>query len=154
MIQRKLYYFFSPVARRKIRELFYLPADILDKLKGRHQKLVPPRGKIFTGSGDFVKQGDHIFENISTLCEITPSVHVLDIGSGIGRVARPFAEFLSEEGKYTGFDVVEEGIKWCKQNYTSYPNFTFTYIPLLNDLYNLSLLYILLNPFAYLILVR
>jgi ubiquinone/menaquinone biosynthesis C-methylase UbiE len=61
---------------------------------------------------------------------------VLDIGSGIGRVAIPLTEYLSEEGRYEGFDVVEKGVQWCQTHITrQFPNFQFQYIPLNNDLY-------------------
>ena len=63
---------------------------------------------------------------------------MLDIGCGIGRVARPLTTYLNKEGAYIGFDVVPSGIKWCQRNYTAFPNFHFHYIPLKNDLYNLS----------------
>ncbi len=138
MILRKIYYSFPPKLRRTIRRGWYFPIDLWTKVTGDSIPLVPPKGKIFTGSGDFVKQGDVIFSNILRLCDLQREDHVLDIGSGIGRVARPMAAFLHKSGSYDGFDIVEEGIEWCKMNYKNYPNFHFTWIPLQNDLYNLS----------------
>lgn len=63
---------------------------------------------------------------------------MLDIGCGIGRIARPLTTYLDKEGAYFGFDVVPLGIKWCQRKYKAFSNFRFQYIPLKNDLYNLS----------------
>lgn len=135
---RKAYYFLRPGQRRVARRLFYLPADFLDRLLSRRQPLVPPKGKIFTGQGDFVSAGNDLLAHIKDNCELQPHHRVLDIGCGIGRMARPLTDFLSEKGKYEGFDVVSDGIEWCKKAYAKYKNFRFQYIPLQNDLYNLD----------------
>ena len=79
-----------------------------------------------------------IHASIMKLCDLKKDAHVLDVGSGIGRVARPMANFLNSQGSYEGFDIVKEGISWCTKAYKDYANFRFQYIPLLNDLYNLS----------------
>jgi SAM-dependent methyltransferase len=138
MLLRKLYYFLSPGLRRTVRRIVYFPSDILIKIFTGRDKLVPPKGMIFTGSGDFTGQGDLIQAAIIKLCDLKNDAHILDIGSGIGRVARPMAYFLNENGSYDGFDIVKEGITWCTEAYKEYPNFRFRHIPLQNDLYNLS----------------
>lgn len=51
--------------------------------------------------------------------------HVIDIGSGCGRLAIPFSRLI-KEGEYHGTDVFEEGINWCTQNITPQnPRFRF-----------------------------
>ncbi len=101
--------------------------------------LHPPKGLIFTGSGDFIKTGQHFREIFIRYCGLLTSHHVLDVGSGIGRIAIPLTEYLSSEARYEGFDIVKTGVNWCKKNITSsFPNFRFTHIDLENDLYNLS----------------
>lgn len=116
----------------------YFPADLIDTAFNKRPPLVPPKGKIFTGQGNFVADGDKMLKNIISTCGLKPHHNILDIGCGIGRIARPLTEFLCDEGSYNGFDVVLDGIKWCKKHYKKYPNFRFTYIPLTNDLYNLN----------------
>jgi len=135
---RKLYYLLSPKLRRIIRRLYYLPVDIFSTISNRKQELVPPQGLIFTGRGDFVKIGDSIAQQLVRLCGLKPEHKVLDIGCGIGRIARPLTSILNKEGSYEGFDIVKDGIEWCRKGYAKYPNFHFSYIPLKNDLYNLS----------------
>ncbi len=133
---RKLYYFLPPSSRLLARRLVFLPEDLLNSISGKRDKLVPPRGMIYTGSGDFVRQGDEMLQNFIKHGQLKPTHHVLDIGSGIGRIARPLTAYLSTESKYEGFDVVEQGVTWCKENISkAFPNFNFTYIPLENDLY-------------------
>lgn len=135
---RKLYYLLSPKLRRIIRRLYYLPLDVFSSVSNKKQELVPPQGLIFTGRGDFVKIGDSIAQQLINLCGLKPGHKVLDIGCGIGRIARPMTVILNKEGAYNGFDIVKDGIDWCIKAYSKYPNFHFSYIPLRNDLYNLS----------------
>lgn len=135
---RKVYYFLPPRQRRLVRKLVYLPIDLIDLLLNRRPDLVPPKGMIFTGQGNFVIAGNELLQNLIDTCNLHIDHHVLDIGCGIGRVARPLTGYLSNKGKYEGFDVVPDGINWCKKHYKKYPNFNFKYIPLENDLYNLD----------------
>lgn len=138
MIFRKLYYLLSPGLRRLARRIFFMPADLTNRIIYGRDKLVPPRGMIFTGGGDYVALGDMMLSSIVQLCNVSTNARVLDIGCGIGRLSRPLSSYLSRKGSYEGFDIVKEGIDWCKKAYVDFPNFRFTHIPLQNDLYNLS----------------
>lgn len=101
--------------------------------------MVPPKGMIFTGRGDFLRGGEIFFSHFKKYGNLTPQSHILDIGSGIGRMAIPFTKYLDKNGRYEGFDIVRLGIKWCQKNISArYPNFNFTLIPLRNELYNLN----------------
>ena len=138
-VARKFYYFLTPSSRFWARRLFYLPFDICTYVLGRKQSLVPPRGMIFIGSGDFVKQGEHLANLVITHTHLQPNSKILDVGCGIGRLAVPLTKYLSKEGSYEGFDIVEFGINWCTKNISSkYPNFHFICVGLKNDLYNLD----------------
>lgn len=132
---RKLFYALPVGLRYKARRILYFPADLFRDRKS----LVPPKGMIFTGRGDFIEGGTTMFAHFRNYTGITPKSRILDIGSGIGRMAVPFTKFLDKDGSYEGFDIVKQGVDWCTANITSrYPNFHFTLIPLKNDLYNLS----------------
>jgi SAM-dependent methyltransferase len=61
---------------------------------------------------------------------------VLDVGCGIGRMARPLTGHLSAGGSYDGFDINREGIAWCERRYVQYPNFRFRAVDLHNRRYN------------------
>lgn len=136
---RKIYYFLSPKLRLIVRRLFYFPIDLLNLFRLNKTQVLPPKGKIFTGSGDFIKQGETFLNHFIDLGNLMPEHNVLDIGSGIGRMAIPLTKYLSQEGKYEGFDIVKTGVKWCQKNITpKFSNFNFTHLNLKNSLYNLS----------------
>ncbi|MNK22275.1 hypothetical protein D3C87_405490 [compost metagenome] len=132
---RKLFYALPVNLRYTARRVLYFPTDLFrDKTE-----LVPPKGMIFTGRGDYKRGGQSTFLHFKKYGNITPESCILDIGSGIGRMAVPFTTFLNENGKYHGFDIVKQGVDWCTKNITArYPNFRFQLITLRNDLYNLG----------------
>jgi SAM-dependent methyltransferase len=138
MNKRKLYYLLSPSLRRFVRRLYYLPVDIFDRITGKRDKITPPKGKIFIGSGDFLMQGERLLNILIQYGGLKPYHRVLDVGSGIGRLAIPLTKYLDSKGSYEGFDIVEAGICWCNKKITpQHHNFKFLHIDLKNDLYNL-----------------
>ena len=133
---RRLFYQLPPWLRFPARRFFYLPLDAIDKIFGKRDDLTPPKGLIYTGSGDFKRIGAMQLRYFREFCDLKPNGSVLDIGSGMGRSAIPLTAYLNESGRYEGFDVVKRGVDWCAKNITrSHPNFNFTFIPLNNDLY-------------------
>ena len=132
---RQIFYALPPSFRFLTRRLWYLPIDLFEGFSGKRLPLTPPRGHIYTGSGDFVKGGD-TWLSFFVKKGLQPHHQFLDIGSGIGRIARPLTGFLTEHGRYEGFDAIKLGVDWCEKNISkSYTNFKFQYIPLANDLY-------------------
>jgi len=92
--------------------------------------LVPPRRLQFVGEGDFVQTGDDFLQLFREVAGLEPDERVLDVGCGIGRMARPLVPFLDGSGRYDGFDINPVGIGWCQSRYPD--NFRFQ----LADLYN------------------
>ncbi|AYN03046.1 class I SAM-dependent methyltransferase [Flavobacterium sp. 140616W15] len=136
---RSVYYFISPKSRLVARKIYYSPFDLFNSLSGRKKKMVPNKGDIFIGSGDFVEQGKHHLKLLIEYAKLKPNHSVLDVGCGIGRVAVPLTNYLLADSSYEGFDLVKKGINWCKNNITiNFPNFNFQHIPLNNDLYSLT----------------
>jgi len=139
IMKRFLYYLLPTPIRLFARQLYYLPVDVYDSITGRRPEGVPPRGKIFTGPGDYVKLGEKFLGYFTELAGLKPYHSVLDIGCGIGRMALPLTKFLNEKGSYDGFDIVKSGIDWCNKHIApKHPNFTFQYTGLYNQLYNTS----------------
>jgi len=135
---RNTYYLLPPGWRRAARRVWYLPLDLYESVTGKRDPMVPPRGRIFIGSGDFTSTGESIKEQLVTLVRLQPHHRVLDVGCGIGRVAVPLTGYLNGTGSYEGFDIVPGAIRWCTRRITSrYPRFRFTHVDLRNDLYNL-----------------
>lgn len=138
-IQRKFYYFLSPKARRVARRIYYFPIDLIDLLSGKRDRMIPPKGKIYVGAGDFRKQGLHFKQLLVDHAGLKPDAAILDVGCGIGRLAVALTGYLNANGRYDGFDIVKEGINWCTERIASqFPNFHFKHIDLKNDLYNLD----------------
>lgn len=142
-LTRKIWYSIPVKGRYLIRRLYFFPIDLKDKLSGKSHKYVPPRGMIFTGSAvsaeSYLKEANHQLGLLKIYAGLQPDDIVLDVGSGVGRTAIALSGYLSEKGRYEGFDVVEKGVNWCKNGIgKDFTNFNFTYIPLFNDLYNQS----------------
>ena len=85
----------------------------------------------------FIEKGDELFELCLEHGDLTPDSKVLDIGCGLGRLTRPFTQYLSKSGEYYGMDVAKDSIDWCKEQYGGhYPNFKFIWRDLYNKSYN------------------
>jgi ubiquinone/menaquinone biosynthesis C-methylase UbiE len=108
----------------------------MDKFSGKKDALAPSKSKIFTGAPlRFGERGNYLVHRLQDLTAFTPDARVLDIGSGMGRLAVALTRYLSDEGSYEGFDIVPSGIDWCTENITArHPNFRFT----LADIHNLE----------------
>lgn len=132
---------FVPRPRLLLRKIYYFPLDTLDSVLGRREELIPPRSLVFIG-GDpsqevFRQVGQRFFQFFVELCELQPSERVLDVGSGIGRMAVPLTRYLDRTGSYEGFDIIPDGIKWCKENISRrFPNFQFSWANVFNGMYN------------------
>jgi SAM-dependent methyltransferase len=130
----------APLLERARTSLRLRALDLRDRVAGRADPLIPPRRLHFVGhaESDFAQTGDEFLQHFTQLGGLKPTDRVLDIGSGIGRMARPLATFLDPDaGSYDGFDINAEGIAWCREHYaTDHPNFTFVAADLFNARYN------------------
>jgi SAM-dependent methyltransferase len=111
--------------------------DSVDVLFKRRDDLAPPRRLMFVGSGDYRKTGTEFFGYFKELGGLEPDDRVLDVGCGIGRMAVPLLDYLSEEGSYDGFDIVPLGIQWCTDNISCRrEEFQFRLVDICNKEYN------------------
>ncbi len=109
--------------------------DARDRISGRSDRLVPPRRLDYVGHSDFVDTGNEFLGHFRDLAELQPSDRVLDIGCGIGRMARPLMGYL-DTGSYDGFDVDRDAIGWCRRRYRRHHNARFQVADLFNARYN------------------
>ena len=122
---------------KAVQNAYFSVIDGIEDTLNLRDPLVPPRSMIFIGGGDFKKTGIEFRDLFIKIGGLKPTDRVLDIGSGIGRIAAPLTGYLSQEGSYEGFDIVEYGIEWSKKNITSrHPNFHFQLADIHNDHYN------------------
>jgi SAM-dependent methyltransferase len=112
--------------------------DAVDKARGQADPELPPkRLRDFVGGGDFRTVGREMADLVTELTALQPTDNVLDVGSGIGRVALPLSEYLRPPGSYDGLEIVKRGVDWCTRNITSaHPNFRFHHADLRNTTYN------------------
>jgi SAM-dependent methyltransferase len=104
-----------------------LPSDELIQKVG----IGPRNGQEFIGFGDYIFES-----NIRTDAKLQPNEKLLDLGCGLGQVARPLTKYLSGGGRYEGLDVNSDAIRWCKEHYARFPNFNFQLADLYNSTYN------------------
>src|ERR1700733_8769025 len=79
--------------RRALRLGYFLTLDGVDLFLQRRRELVPPRWLNPIGDGDFESTGAEFLEYFIRLGGLDPSHRVLDVGCGIGRMARPPTEY-------------------------------------------------------------
>jgi SAM-dependent methyltransferase len=88
------------------------------------------------GGGDFHEIGKHLAQLAIDAGGLQPHERILDVGSGIGRLAVPLTQYLTT-GTYTGFDVSRQAIRWCQQHVSSrYSNFSFSTVDVFSRHYN------------------
>ena len=115
-----------------------LPVDLLAAhLAANRFMPVPPEELILCGDGDYRAIGAEFLGHFVRLGGLEPGHRMLDLGSGVGRMAVPLTQYLSESGRYDGVDVAAPGIAWCAATITpAYPNFRFTQVDVVHPLYN------------------
>ena len=74
--------------------MLFAPFDLFDHLRGKRKQLTPRRSLLFVGRGDFVRIGREFLDIFKTEAGLLPSDTVLDVGSGIGRMAIPLTDYL------------------------------------------------------------
>lgn len=113
--------------------------DVLDMTDAaeRRRDMIPPRRMIFVGDGDFKAKGLEFRKLFVEEGGLKPDDKVLDVGSGIGRMAVGLTGYLSPKAEFDGFDIVKEGVDWCRNNITPrFPNFKFVHSDIANQVYN------------------
>jgi ubiquinone/menaquinone biosynthesis C-methylase UbiE len=134
---RKCYHYTPKVISRPIKNFAYFLSDNIDLWRGERDPLTPPKRMIFVGDGDFKAIGQEFFNYFVELGRLKPNETVLDVGCGIGRMAVPLMDYLKGDGHYEGFDIVSDGIRWCRKNITPRaPNFHFQLADIYSHSYN------------------
>ena len=135
-LKKKFKYLLPVPVKKALKYVLYSFQDIMSSIKGTRPKGYPPKRLNFVGSNEFKKVGDEFAGYFKKLGELKPSDTVLDIGSGIGRMALPLTTYLTD-GKYCGFDIDKRGVQWCQKNISPrFPNFQFEYVDIFNKYYN------------------
>lgn len=125
------------VIDRVTTSLQYRAKDLRDRVSGG-DRLVPPRRLDFVGHSDFALTGDEFLHLFTEYGGLRTGDRVLDVGCGIGRMARPLTTFLDADAgaRYDGLDVNRDGIGWCRRRYRRHEHFRFQVADLFNTRYN------------------
>ncbi len=104
--------------------------------------IVPKNAALIGGSRDnFLSVGCAVFQELTRSTQLSPDSRVLDIGSGLGRVAYPLACYL-KDGHYVGLEIVKDSVDFCQENIVPLtgPNshFKFIHTDIHNTFYNPS----------------
>ncbi len=132
----------SALARMRTNALwgYYAFQDGVDTVLGiNRDSLRPPRRLFFlkSGVGGYEQVGNRYSHYFQTLGNLQPDEAILDVGCGIGCMAAPLTQYVSERGSYDGFDIDADSIDWCQKNIsTKFPNFRFRTVDVFNLLYN------------------
>jgi len=135
-LKKKIKYLTPVPVKKALKYIFYLFEDIITFLSGKKIKGYPPKRLNFVGSSEFKKVGDEFTDHFVKIGKMKKTDTVLDIGSGIGRMAIPLKKYL-KDGEYYGFDIDKRGVKWCQKNISNkLSNFNFEYVDIYNKYYN------------------
>jgi SAM-dependent methyltransferase len=111
-------------------------------LARRQGALLPPRSLLAQTSSPSPSEfaaGGAVALQCCRLGALTPGDRILDIGSGVGRVAIPLTGYLDSDGAYVGVDMWRQGVQWCSKAITPrFPNFTFRFLDVRHDRLNPS----------------
>lgn len=106
-------------------------------ITGKADPELPPVRLRFVGDGDFRIIGNELASLLIEVGGLQPTDRVLDIGCGVGRVARPLTRYLLPPGTYDGFDIVASAVRWARRSIApEHPNFQFHVVRAYNPLYN------------------
>ncbi|MDQ3849837.1 MAG: class I SAM-dependent methyltransferase [Actinomycetota bacterium] len=124
--------------RWTLRRLYFLPSDFIKRMVGDRDEMVPPHASIFTGSvDDFRSSGEALVRRLAEFGVLAEDSKVLDVGSGMGRVAVGLISYRGGRGSYQGLDIVPAGVKWCRENITSkHESYDFMLADIFNKEYN------------------
>jgi len=97
----------------------------------------PPRFVTRVGGGDYRAIGGELGRIVIERGGLRTTDRILDIGSGVGRLAAPLTRYLRDAGRYEGFDIDAELVAWCERNITRrHPRFRFRCVNVQSGVYN------------------
>lgn len=119
-----------------------LPITLIDQMEvwaGERDSLTPPQRLYSVGGGDFKGHGKAFAQRLKEVGNLQPTDRVLDIGSGLGRIAVGLLDYITPPGSFDGLEIVKEGVDWSRRNITRHnPDFRFQHLDLYNKMYNPS----------------
>jgi len=122
----------------------YHVIDRAGVLLGQRDELTPPHWMFHDADR---MDGSHNVREFITIgestiswmiqCGLKPTDRVLDVGSGIGRMALPLTQHLTGRGSYDGIEIDPFKVRYCRRTVGwRHPNFRFHHADVFNKYYN------------------
>jgi SAM-dependent methyltransferase/tetratricopeptide (TPR) repeat protein len=113
---------------------------LIQKVMTSHRIVVPENAALIGGTKEnFLDVGCDILRALCSTTPITPASHILEIGSGLGRIAYPLTFYL-EGGRYVGLEIVKHMTEFCTAHVTPLAkpgtSFEFMHLDCYNEFYN------------------
>lgn len=104
------------------------------------ESLIPPR-RMWVGPEDplvhFFRWCWEYRTYLILLCHMQNDASILELGCNHGRTALGLLDYLTPPGRYEGFDILPEQIKFAQENiHATYPHFNFRVADVYNAVYN------------------
>jgi SAM-dependent methyltransferase len=126
-------------AKNALRSVKYFVLDHWEVVSGKRDSLTPPaRFQNFVGIAGLHRQvGQEFVDYFVRLCGLRPMHHVLDVGSGFGRMAAPLTRVIDKCGSYNGVEIFRPAVEWCDRHiHRRFSNFRFHHADVWNSAYN------------------
>lgn len=128
-----------PVACRVwLRRVYWDVQDYCERKLGLRDYLTPPQSLIDRiTQGDYKAVGREFAKHFIELGGLQPHHKVLDVGSGLGRMAAPLTSYLKPPGEYWGLEITKDFVAWCKESISPrHVHFQFLHCDIYNASYN------------------
>jgi ubiquinone/menaquinone biosynthesis C-methylase UbiE len=118
----------------------YMPVDMVNHFTRNNSPFRPPYSLMKFGGyseGETAKIFTDFAEYLVDNRLINKDSTVLDMGCGVGSLARLILDILKGDGQYIGMDIIKESIQWCQTHLSDrYPNARFQHTDIYNKSYN------------------
>lgn len=88
------------------------------------------------GPGDFWGHGWDTAEQLADFIDPADCRQVLEVGSGLARIAFPLSHLLGQDARYTGLDVAPAYVAWCRTTFQDDRRFDFEHLDVFSSQYN------------------
>jgi ubiquinone/menaquinone biosynthesis C-methylase UbiE len=116
----------------------WTPSKILHYFQQRFRRQIPkipPTQWPKQWRKQFIRVGNEFLKTFKKHCALKPTHHILEVGSGWGRIALPLKQYLTT-GSYIGFDVNNKRVRWANKAIGKPPKIKFFWVDLHNQAYN------------------
>jgi len=107
------------IARSKEHEKLLGQVDITltDQTKEEKSEPIFSQSILIGTGGRYKEAGERFLKSFIELAGLKPNHKILEIGSGMARIAMPLTKYLQNGGEYYGLDTTNEAINFCQKKH-------------------------------------